>query len=197
MKSLKLLTLVVAVVAALAALAAPASATIVTSIQGLSYTGGPLKIVSDGEILLDNEFGFLPFRCEWTLEASVESDGAGLTATGKFSNVTISCTDKAVATVLNKGSFEIHALPQANGTFTVAGLEVTMTHPAGFICIFGTGAGVDLGTLTSTFATGGNATIDATGAKIPRTGHSPFCGAETTVTGSFKVVTPTTLYIDQ
>ena len=195
MKSLKFCAFAVAAVAALSAFAAPASATTITSPLGVPYTN-TIKLASEGEILLDNEFGFLPMRCEWTLEGKVESHGGGLTAKGNFSSVTIGCTDKVVANVLNKGSFEIHWIGESSGTVTLVGLEVTMTHPAGFICTFGAGAGIDLGTLTSTFITGGNATIDATGAKIPRTGHSAFCGAETTVTGSFKVVTPTTLYLD-
>ena len=78
----------------------------------------------------------------------------------------------------------------------MSGLEFTITHPGAFNCKFSAGAGIDFGTLVGTATTGSNATLDVNGVKLPKVADSPFCGAAATLTGSFKVATPSTLYVD-
>lgn len=201
MRYLKMLGLAAVAATALAVFAAPASATTPTIFPGTLYTGG-LKLVSEGEILIDNEFGLGAMRCSWTLEGKIESHGAGITTAGKFTSLAITgCTDGTVLNaVVSAGSFEIHSdTPggtNGNGTVTVSGLEFTITHPGAFNCKFGAGTGIDFGTLIGTATTGSNATLDVNGVKLPRTADSLFCGTAATLTGSFKVVTPSSLYID-
>jgi len=66
----------------------------------------------------------------------------------------------------------------------------------GFHCIFGTGAGTDIGTVTTNTASGGAATLDI-GATIPRTGGTSgvFCGSTAQWTGTYKTTVPATLII--
>ena len=181
MRYLKMLGLAAAVAMALVVFAAPASATNLTAPAGTNYTGG-LKLVSEGEILIDNEFGLGAMRCSWTLEGKVESHGPTVTAAGKFTSLAITgCTDGTVLnTVFAAGSFEVHpdSPPHGNGTVTVSGLEFTITHPGAFNCKFSAGAGIDFGTLVGTATTGSNATLDVNGVKLPKVADSPFlrCG---------------------
>jgi hypothetical protein len=134
-----------------------------------------------------------------TVEGKVEQHGASVTTAGKISSLTFTGCNYPVK-VLKVGSLEAHTTAikgtDADGTVTSNGAEITIETSIAN-CLFTT-ANTDIGTgsLTSTTTTGGNATLDIKSAAIPRTGHSFFCGSSATWTGSYRVTTPTTLYVD-
>ena len=200
MKCVKMLGLVAVAAAALTAFAGSASATILTSPAGTTYTG-TLKLASEGEITLDHENGFPSYSCSWSLEGKMESHGAAATATSKPSTILLTgCTTANSISVLNRGTLEFHTDSEAangNGTITWVGFQLTITYSAlGVSCLYNTGAGITLGTLTGSKTTGSSATVDLNSVKLPRTGDSIFCGAAATMTGSFKVITPSYLDVD-
>jgi hypothetical protein len=198
MKYLKMLGLLATAAAALTAFASTASATTATSPKGTVYTG-TYKAEAEGKTSLHTPFAVITCG-KSTVEGKVEQHGTGVTTTGKISLLTFTECNSSI-TVLKTGSLEAHTTAvkgtDADGTLTSSGAEVTVTI-LGVSCLYTTGAGTDIGTgsLTSTTTTGGNATLDVASSAIPRTGHSAFCGSSGTWTGSYKVVTPSTLYID-
>jgi len=161
----------------------------VTSPQGASYTG-PIKAESEGALELHGAFATV--KCgSSTLEGAVETFTASK-AGGKVSSLTFGECNYPV-TVLKPGSLEIHAGGSTRGTVTSSGAEITIQTSVGD-CIFTTN-GTDVGTLTDSTATGGNATLDINSASIPTSGGNFFCGSSGTWTGSYKVTTPSTLYV--
>lgn len=186
MKNLKLLCLTAIVAAAFTALTAPASATTPTSPEGTTYTG-TVKGESSN-VTLDG--AFVTVQCgHTTAEASVSQHGPSVTAGSKVTSLTLSECNYNV-TVSSGGTTEVHA----NGAYTSTGISATV-HTSVGSCVFTTNA-TRLGTGTDTEATGGNAEIDFESAKIPRTGGNFLCGASGTLTGSFTVTSPSTLFLD-
>jgi hypothetical protein len=173
---------------ALLASTAGASANTLTSQIGTPYTG-TIKAQSEGTILLHGPFTTV--SCESTIEGKVEQHGAGVTVAGKVASLAFAKCNYPVK-VLNAGSLEIHALAGGKGTVTSSNAEITIETSIA-ICLFKT-SGTDIGTLTDSSITGENARLDIEGASIPRTGHSFFCGSSGTLTGSYKVTTPSALY---
>jgi hypothetical protein len=92
------------------------------------------------------------------------------------------------------GSIEIHAVADGEGTVTSTGAKISISTPVG-TCVF-TASATDIGTLADSDVTEGNATLDSDFVAIPRTGGSSSCGPNAVLTGSYKVTTPSTLYID-
>lgn len=198
MKYIKMLGLLALAAAALTAFVGTASATTATSPKGTVYTGA-YKAVAEGATYLHSSF-FVTVQCGASVvEGKVEQHGANVTTKGKISSLSFSeCTDEV--TVRKAGSLEAHATAvkgtDADGTVTSSGVEIAV-HTSVGECIFTTSnTDIGTGTLTSTTTTGGNATLDIKSASIPVTGGSFFCPSSATWTGSYKVVTPSTLYID-
>jgi hypothetical protein len=197
MKYPKMFGLLALAVVALAAFVASASATTATSPKGTVYTG-TYRALAEGTTSLDGTF--VTVSCGASeVEGKVEQHGAGVTTTGKISKLTFSECNFPV-TVIKTGTLEAHATKvesnNADGTLTSTGFEVSIETSVGK-CIFSTnGTDVGTGSLTGSSTTGGNATLDVKSASIPRTGGSFLCGSSGTWTGSYKVVTPSTLYID-
>jgi hypothetical protein len=197
MKYLKMLGLLAVTAAALMAFAGTASATTATSPKGTVYTGN-LEAVAEGWLELHGTFTTI--KCgESVVKGKVEQHGSGVTTAGKISYLTFTQCNSSVTT-RKTGSLEAHATAikgtDADGTVTSTGLEIAISTSVGE-CVFTTnGTDIGTGTLTSTATTGGNATLDIKSASIPRTGGSFFCGSSGTWTGSYKVTTPSTLYID-
>jgi hypothetical protein len=176
--------------AALMAFAAAAQANPLTSPAGTAYTS-TIKAESEGTITLHGTF--TDVNCKKSaLEGKVESHSE-TTAGGKLSSLTFSECDWPVK-VLAPGSLEVHSSGSGNATATSSGAEITIEASVGK-CIFTTSS-TDIGTLTGSGVTGGNATLDIGSSSIPRTGHSIFCGSAGTLTGSYKVTTPSTLDVD-
>ena len=196
MKYLKVLGLAAVVAGALMAFAGTASATELTSPAGTMVTSGTnIAASSEGHATLDSIIGNI--ECNSTVEGPTSNTGSGTeTVSGSISALTFTgCTNSAVVTVLQKGSLEIHATSSSNGTLTSTNTEVTVEQ-SGFHCIFKTNA-TDIGTLTGSATTGGNATLDIS-ASIPRSGgrSGVFCGSSAPWTGSYKVTSPTSLNVD-
>ncbi|HEY8501172.1 MAG TPA: hypothetical protein VIL21_00670 [Solirubrobacterales bacterium] len=170
--------------------AAPASATIVTFPEGGIYEG-PITAVS-GQTELHGAAGTI--TCETsTLEATIEEQGESVTAQGKVSTLDFSECSSSV-TVLNAGSLEFHNTSGGNGTITSTGTEITFDGPL-VACLYKTNS-TDIGTLTGSLTTVGNAVVDLDSALLPRTGHSIFCGSNAEWTGSYTVTTPSTLTLE-
>jgi hypothetical protein len=217
MKYAKILGLMAVAVAALMAFAATASATTLTSPTGTTYTS-TIKAESEGTTSLDG--AFVTVSCaKSTVEGTVSQHGTGVTVKGnlnsaleggKIKGLTFSECNFPV-TVNEAGSLEIHpvktnssqnvveacATTECTGTLTSSGTKVTIETSLG-TCVFKT-SGTDVGLVTPTNDTGGAATLDigahGTGI-IPRTEGSFLCGSSGTWTGSYKVTTPGSLFID-
>ena len=144
-----------------------------------------------------------------TVEGKVENLGSSTTtASGRIYALTFGECNAVVTplpikdTIEGKevktfGGLEIHTRTEKadnNGTLTSSGSEVTVEF-AGFHCIFKTSS-TDIGTVTGSAVTGGNATLDIS-AKIPRTGgrSGAFCGTEAEWTGSYKADKPASLNV--
>lgn len=142
--------------------AAPASATVLcasnTSQCGSIYAGGTeikASLKAGVNVAFASTFGLL--ECgESTISGKTKNAG-GVTATvtGMVESITFaSCTCPTVK-VLKTGEFEFHAsTTNGDGTFTSKGAEFTFTCD-GISCIFTTGTGTELGSVTG----GPNASI--------------------------------------
>jgi hypothetical protein len=192
MKYAKILSLAAMALAALMAMAGTASATTVTSPQNTTYTS-TIKAEAESSITLTSVFGgFGAVSCKKaTAEGSISAHGAGVTASGNVSVLTIGECSNPV-TVINKGSVEVHNLNSNEAAVTSKNVTVTVHETLFGTCHFITAAaGTSVGTLTLTPKTGGNATLDIK-ASIPSENG---CGTGT-LEGSAKVTTPSTVYVD-
>lgn len=195
MKQAKVLTLFTAVLVAQMVFAASASATALTS-NGLIYTG--VLAAEAGENTLH---GSATNTCGSSkLEANVETHGSFSTAFGPITKLTFELCNQHVV-VLKKGELIFHADvndpvgSSGNGTVTWRGGEVTFQFTSlGISCILGSAEEVDIGTFTSSNTTGKTAVLDIN-ARIPRTGHSIFCGASWEWTGSYTFTVPDNLNV--
>ena len=194
MRYIKMLGLLAIAAAALMAFAGVASATTVTSPSGTLYTGA---IVAEGEghTTLHAANG-ISVSCPGSVSGTSLTHGSSVTAIGNIATLTFGtagapCTNSDVVHVSALGSLEIHGLGSGNGTLTSTGTTVNVTDNTGVDCGFLTKE-TDVGTLTG----GSPATLDINSAKIPRHSGSILCGATGTWTGSYKVTTPASLFID-
>ena len=202
MKYAKILGLAAMAMAALMAFAGTASATQVTSPSGTVYTS-TIKSESEGATKLESEFGtFGTIECsESKVEGKVESHGTSVTTVGKISSLTFGGVchgGTPTSPVAEPGSLEVHtegSTVNGNGTLTSSGAKVIVHNTAVGTCTFET-SNTDIGTLTGSNHTGGNATLDINGKVIRVAGTNPFCGSTSTWNGSYKVTTPSTLEVD-
>ena len=158
-----------------------------TSPAGAPYTG-TIKAESEGATSLDGAFTSVTCSSS-TAEGKVESHDS-TSAGGNLASLTFGGCNYPV-TVLKPGSLNIST---GSGAVTSSGAEVSI-HTSVGTCVFTTNA-TSIGTLTDTATTGGAATLDIGAAKIPRTGGNYLCGSSGAWTGSYKVTTPSTLYVD-
>ncbi len=198
MKILKLAALAAITAAAFASVVTTASATTINNSEG-TILGSGTTIVSEAEgtTILHPPIGDIECSAS-KVEGKTSNEGSATeTVKGGIETLTFAGCN-ATVTVLKKGELEIHTKtedPDNNGTLTSTGAEVTVEFK-GFHCIFSTNA-TDIGTLTGSKTTGGNATLDIE-ATIPRTGgrSGAFCGSPAQWTGSYKVTNPSTLNVD-
>ncbi|HKF82440.1 MAG TPA: hypothetical protein VKB23_05720 [Solirubrobacterales bacterium] len=199
MDRLKMLGLIALAATAVMAFAATASATTATSPKGTVYTS-TVTASTEGHAILHDKSGLgITPECNGTLAGSIAEDGVGKAIGIKVTTLGWSnCTNNWALTTLKAGLVQIHSVSGSeNGTVTSTGLEVTgKQSTTGLHCIWSTNV-TDIGFLTSSTSTGGNATIDMSGT-LKRTGGSSgiFCGEEASWTGSYKITTPTTFYVD-
>jgi hypothetical protein len=130
-------------------------------------------------------------KCASSLEGQIETH-TETKASGKLSSLTFSSCNFPV-TVNKSGSIEIEAIGEGKGTVKSSGAEITIETSID-TCVFTT-SNTDIGTLTGTGVTAGNAVLDLSGT-LPRTAGNFFCGTSGTLTGSYKFTTPSTLWVD-
>jgi hypothetical protein len=159
-----------------------------TSPTGTTATPA-IKAESEGHVSLDHPIAKL--QCQWAFEGSVKSHGKGEGAVVPLTSLsTTGCTDSWHVTTTTAGELKITSAGGYNGTVTWNGGTVEMTR-LGTTCRYKT-EHTHLGTLTG----GSPATIDIEG-KLPFHSGSPLCGEEAyPLTGSFKLTSPGSLYVD-
>jgi len=190
MKYLKILGLAAMALATLMAMAGTASATTITSPKGTTYTS-TVRAENSGTVTLTSVFGgFGAISCNKSVaEGKVEVHGVARTVAGLLSTLTFSECTKPV-TVIDPGLLELHYLNAKEGTLTSKSAEVEVHETAFGTCTFTTSeTGSDLGTVTTTEATGGAARVDIKAAIGSACGTGTFHGA-------YKVVTPNSFYLD-
>lgn len=162
------------------------SGTTITAPTGTVSTP-TIKASSEGHVGIDHPLA--TFQCEWSFEGTVESHGSS--AVVPLSSLTTTgCTDSWHATTVAKGKLQINATSGYNGTVKWSEGTVEMTR-LGTTCRYKSENTV-LGTLTG----GTPATVDLEGKLLPD-GGSPLCGEEEyPLTGSLKVTSPSSLFVD-
>lgn len=172
------------------------SATQLTGAEGsILGVGTVIHAENEANVILHPPIGEIVCS-KSTVEGEVtNAGGTGTTVSGNIFAKGLTFGEcNATVHVLKEGSLEIHAIGGNNGTLTSSNAEVTV-ELSGFHCVFKT-TNTDLGTVTGSATTGGAATLDID-ADIPRTGGRSgiFCGSEAEWTGSYKVTTPTPLFV--
>lgn len=184
--NLKTFGVAVVAITALAALVAPAAATTLTSPEGTAYTSTVEATATNMEM----DGAWVTVKCGHSSgKATIEQHGSSIAAGGPLTNLTMTECNYTV-TVKNAGSVQV----EAGGTLKSTGGEVSIATSVG-TCVFTTN-GTDVGTGTGTKSTGGHAVLDINSAKIPRTGGNFLCGSSGTLTGSYTITTPATLFLD-
>jgi len=188
MMHLKMLGLAAAAAAALMTLSGVASATTLTSPTGTASTPA-IHAQNEEHIVYHNPIAKI--ECNSTFQLQVSEHGAGTAAAGNLTNLTFTnCTNSWHMTTVTPGSLAISWTSGYAGTVTWSGATWEMTR-FGVSCRYATNA-TKLGTLTG----GLPATIDIEAA-IPFHGGSSLCGSGTTsLTGSYKLTSPTSLFVD-
>ncbi len=197
MNHLKLSILAAVVAAALTSFAATASATTLSGAGGTGLgVGTEIKSESEGALTYDSPLGNL--ECHSNISGKIGNSGSSTsTVSVTVESFTFSECNH-VLSALATGTIEIHTKTEtvdSNGIVTWTGTELT-SEEFGFHCIYTTN-NTQIGTLTGSTTTGGNATLDIS-ATIPRTGgrSGSFCGTSAPWTGSYKFTTPSTLNVD-
>lgn len=130
-----------------------------------------------------------------TIKGTTSNKGSSTeTVSGNASELTwTGCTRETKTTVL--GSLEIHNISGThNGTLTGSGFSVTVNGIFNTSCIYGTGTGLDLGTLNQSTSGTTPATIKIN-AEVPRTVSNFLCPQKTRWTASYLVTEPVPLYV--
>jgi hypothetical protein len=201
MKNPKLFSVIAATVAAVASFApATALATKLTGEGGTNLgVGTTISAEAEGAVTWKSSF-IGELKCnESQIGAKTTNEGSSSeTVSASVETLTFGGCNGTL-TVLKKGTLEIHTRTESadgNGTLTSTGTEITI-ELAGLHCIFFT-ASTDIGTITGSSTTNGNATLDVQSVAIPRTGgrQGAFCGSSATWSASYKFTTPSTLNID-
>jgi hypothetical protein len=159
-----------------------------TSPEGTRYVN-TIKAESEGTTSLEGSFSTV--TCKSSLEGKVETT-TETKASGKLSSLTFSECNFPT-TVKKAGSLEIRPIGEGKGTVRSSEAEILVNSSVGE-CVFKTNS-TDLGTLTGTSVTGTNATLDVNSI-VPRTAGNFLCGSSGTLTGSYKITTPSTLRVD-
>lgn len=203
MKHLKMLGLVVVAALAVTALVgvASASATVIcknntsTSKCTEPYPVGTKGTASlQGSMILETTGGTSLVTCTGSTVSSTLGNAGSATTTVKseLSSITFSGCTKAVTTLV-PGSGELHHISGTdNGTLTTQNTQVTVS---GLFnnesCIYGTGAGIDMGTTVG--GNPGSLTINTL--VLRQAGSGVFCPAETRLTAKYVATSPTNAWV--
>lgn len=158
-----------------------------------------IHAVNEGHVTLD---AAVTVTCEEsTIHGNATTGSGSETVTGSIEVLTFTrCGGWTVTAIAGHlGSLEVHtrtASADGNGTVTSKETEVTL-EGFGLHCVYGTGTGHDIGTLTGSKNTGSTATFDieAEVTRLPGSRSGAFCGGTTAKwTGNYTVTTP--MYLD-
>lgn len=171
---------------------------------GFAYTG-EIHAVSEEKPKLTTSFKNIECEESTVRERSEAEGDATHTVGGLVEVLTFTGKCNCTVAVLQQGVWELHAIAgNTNGTLTSSGVEMTTQCSTIFgtmHCIYYTEHD-DLGTLTSSGATGGTATIDTTvetrrlfTEEEENEINTALCEEEAIWHVKYKVTTPDTLYV--
>jgi hypothetical protein len=155
-----------------------------------------IHAVLKGPAVLEDTLGNQLDKCTVsTFQYRVENaGGAQATVAGPISSLTWGSKGEGcewVTETVRSGRLEVHQIVNTdNGKVTSSNLEVTDFVSFLGDCIYGTGSGIEFGTLTG----GSPATLDVN-AVLTRVGGSAFCPSTAHFTATFEVTSPTPLYV--
>jgi hypothetical protein len=163
--------------------------TIITSPTGTVATP-TIKAESEGHVTLHNSI--LDLSCQSTLEGKIENHGEEASASGNLTGLSFTnCTEGPTVVIRSLGELSVDWTNGYNGTVTSTGATI-IASIEGEICSYKTEQ-THIGTIT-----GGTPATMHLEASIPRHGGSVLCGeSPAKLTGSYKVTTPTALFVDK
>jgi len=169
-------------------LSAGAEATVITAPEGTIATP-TINAESVGYVVLDNPIADI--ACASAVEVKIEKHGKAVTAEGGIGTLSFSsCGNEWHVTVITPGVLELHWTAGARGTLTSTGATIEATR-AGTSCFYKT-EHTDIGSITA-----GSPARFHIEAKIPFHRGSGLCGeGATTWTGTYRVTSPSSLYVD-
>lgn len=193
MKHVKILGLAaVAAMALMAFVASSASATVLTSPAGTKLPAGTvIEATLNGSAVLEETTGPTLDTCTASTVSGKTSAESGTPLTGNIETLDwgteLSCT--APTHTLVNGSLSVEATSGGNGTLSGSGSKVTVGI-FGLSCIYGTGTGTALGTVT-----GGNPATVTINAVINLIEGGIGCPKTTRWTATYTVTKPNPLFI--
>jgi len=144
-----------------------------------------------GKVVFEDPFGFVTNECESTIQGTLTNGSS--TATTTLSGITWTWSNCIrVAKTINTGTLEIHNIAgTSNGTVTASGFTVTIVEPEIFgggevSCVYESGTGLDLGTLTE----GNPATMDVSTTLTLDVGQPAECSSTKKWTAKYKATSP-------
>ncbi len=148
---------------------------------------GSAKLEAGGEVLDTCTGG--------TVDGVVDNPGSSTTTvSGPINELTWTGCTKPTTTV-KTGALEIHYSSNTNGTVTGSGSEVTINGIFGTSCVYGTGAGTDLGTLVGATGPHAHATL-AINTSVPRVSGGFLCPSTAVWNANYTVTSPTGLVVE-
>jgi hypothetical protein len=176
MKHAKMLGLLAAAVATLAALAATASATTLTGPTGDS-TPTIHAVNENGHIVIENSIADI--ECASTFEITINSHGAGVTASGNIASLTFgapagTCTNSWQLAVIAPGTLQFHYAAPGVGLVKSSGMTITAKR-FGVTCTYATN-NTEIGELTDSDTTKGVATLHLEAILHLHSGSAGLCG---------------------
>ena len=194
MKYLKILALAAMACTALMAFAGSASATTLTSGEGATVKTGTeisASLKTKTSAVLSDTSGFVQNTCTTSTVKGKTSNETGTTITGAISTLDFENCTRHTTTKAN-GTLHIAYTSGNNGTVTGSGSEVETVTPTG-TCIYGTGTGTHLGTLTGASTATGHATLGINAALNLVKTVSGSCVSTAKWTAEYTVTSPTGL----
>jgi hypothetical protein len=154
----------------------------ITKIES-SLVGGTAKLETTEGTVLDTCTG-------GTVVGNIEESGAGKTVSGKITSLTWSgCTN--TTTTIKTGKLDVDNIAGGtNGTVTGTESEVTVNGIFGVSCVYGVGAGTDLGTLQS----GANASLTIS-AIVNKTSGGFACPSDTRWTAEYRITNHSSVFV--
>ncbi len=202
MKHLKMLSL--AAVAAMALMAFGAGTASATELYQLKTSAAPATLAKGtvidasltGSAKLESGGEVLDTCTGGTVKGKTTTAGSSTsTVSGNIEELTWTNCTKPTTTVKN-GSLEIHHISGGtSGTVTGSGSEVTINGIFGTSCVYGTGAGTDLGTLVGATGPHSHATL-AINTSVPRISGGFLCPSTAVWNANYTVTSPVGLVVE-